>query len=262
MTLKPLLERKTDVVISPNVTFLTQSEYQKTRQQTLNVLDQFITSWESGDLSALQKQLHPSFKSASGQSAKAWLERKRRIHQAVPKRVINTNNVLAMKEGDDQIVFDFVQSYCAKNMYTRGKKRLFFKRDNNQLKLMTERFSPLKPLPIDPGSVRKFVESWLNHWNENNIKGYLASYDTSFIDSRGRNLQAFSQYKQDVFAQRPTQRIEISDIEITPLKANQFRVRFEQYYTSQAYTDLGNKTLITTACGDKMFIEKETWSKI
>jgi murein L,D-transpeptidase YafK len=262
LELQQLLPEKTGVIISPKAEFLSVDAYQKERERVLGILDTFINDWESGNFDSLQGQLHPKFKSANGQPGDSWLKRKKWIYQATPRRTINTDGISAMKEDADQIVFDFTQSYCAKNIYTRGQKKLFFKRDGDKLKLITERYSPLEPLPISQDAVRQFVTHWLNSWNKGEIGRYIASYDDSFIDSRGRNLKAFNRYKKGIFDQRPDQRIEIGDITVSSLTINKFRVQFEQHYTSKAYTDIGNKTLIINACTDDMRIEKETWSKL
>lgn len=261
--LQPLLAKSTDVVLAPQVDFVSPDEYRAERKRLLKVLDDFIEAWQKGDFDTMENALHPDFTTASGQSGEAWLGRKKWIHKATPQRLIGTDKVNVIKESNDQVVYEFEQSYCAKNISTRGIKRLFFKQDDsNLLKLMTERFTPLKPAQADKKGVLKFINIWLKAWNDGDLETYISKYDSQFRDSRKRNLSAYRAYKQGIFTERPDQTIEVRNLEINAISGSKFRVKFDQKYTSKAYSDVGRKQLIVNACAEQMTIEQETWSKL
>lgn len=259
--LQPILQEQTPVVLAAKTRYLDTADYDRERTRLLQVLDDYIEAWETGDFAALENVLHPDF-SAEGKNRSAWLERKKWIHQTVPRRAINAQAVQVVREDDEQVVYQYTQSYCADNIYTRGIKQLYFKQEGDQLKLLTERFSPLPTLPVDQDRIRTFLTAWLKNWNDNKIEGYVAHYDQDFRDARGRNLAQYKDYKKKIFRQRSDQRIDIQNVQVTPLRGNKYRLEFVQLYNSKAYRDKGKKTLVVNACTDDMVIEKETWAKL
>ncbi len=260
--LQPLIGKSADVVLAQNIDFAPAETYQVERRRLLKVLDDFVGAWETGDFDAMGAMLHPQFTTAKGQSGKAWLNRKKSIHKAIRQRTIEVDNVSVMRESNDQVVYEFVQSYCARNISTRGVKRLFFKQDQDQLKLMTERFSPLQPVSIDKNKVLAFINGWLKAWNDGDLDRYIHQYDRDFKDAKGRGLGAYRNYKKGIFADRPDQLVEVRELSIRTIRANKFRVSFDQKYTSKAYSDMGRKELVINACAGKMAIESETWRKL
>ncbi len=261
LALQSKLPDETPVILAPNVQYVAADTYANERTRLLQVLDDYLQAWEAGDFQTLEKVLHPDF-TAGDKDRAAWLARKQWIHNAVPRRAINAQAVQVLRGSDDQVMYQYTQSYCADNIYTRGTKQLYFKQQGDQLKLLTERFSPLPTLPVDRNRVGAFLSAWLKSWNENNVAGYTRHYDAQFKDGKGRDLAAFKQYKTGIFRQRPDQQIEIENVNVTPLRGNKYRLTFTQTYSSKAYRDKGQKTLVVNACLDDMLIEQETWKAL
>lgn len=141
--LQGILSPETQVIISRDIDFVEPEKYQQERQNLLGTLDRYINAWEQGDFDTLNEVLHPNFIGSLKLNKASWLWRKKRLNKSYPKRKITTEDVVVLKEDQDQVVFDFTQLYCASNIVSRGKKRLFFKRDDGELKLITEEYSQL-----------------------------------------------------------------------------------------------------------------------
>ncbi len=259
--LQDVLTENTPVVLASQADDLTMASYARERARLLRLLDDYLAAWKTGDSAALNRLLHSEFQ-ASGKDRSAWLERKQWIHQAVPQRVINAQDVQILREDEDQVMYQYTQSYCADNIYTRGTKQLYFKAQDGQLKLVTERFSPLPTIPMDETRLSNFISAWLQSWNDGNIQDYIRHYSPQFTDSKGRDLAGYQAYKTRIFRQRPEQQIHIEQVQVTPLRGNRYQLQFNQTYTSRAYRDKGRKTLIVNGCLDKLAIEKETWAAL
>jgi len=260
--LRGLVRPNTPVVITQSAEFVDPAEYQLQRQELLGTLDHFIESWKRGDIEQLDLMLHPKFKGLGGIGKQAWLKQKQTLKKIYPYRHIEVSNVYAFKENGYQVVFDYTQFYCASNVISRGKKRLFFKKDGDKLQLITETFSRLPTEPFIEERVKSFVEGWLSAWQATNLESYLAFYSEKFSGPKGRDINAWRAYKERLFAQRPDQKIEIGEIHIKRLQGDKYRVRFKQRYQSKAFSDFGTKTLLLVGCPGEFKIAAESWRAI
>ncbi|MCW8890920.1 MAG: L,D-transpeptidase family protein [Sedimenticola sp.] len=260
--LKSLLQKDTPVIITRETQFIPATEYQQQREALFSLFDRFIEAWEGGDLDTLGDLVHPNFHSPGGIDREGWLDRKAQLNQLYPKRVIDTDDVYAFKEDGKQVVFDFTQSYCADNMRARGKKKLYFKRDNGKLKLITEAYSALPMDQVDRKQIDHFINDWLDAWRTVDLDRYLRHYDSGFRDSSGKNLSQWRDYKRTLFTERPDQQIEINDLSIRELTNNRYQIRFRQDYRSAEYADSGIKTLIVKGCPGEFQIVSERWREL
>ncbi len=260
--LSNVLSADTPVVIASRVEFVDRQHYKAERTRVMRLLDDFINAWQDGDFKRLDRLLDPRFRGVGGLDKQAWLARKARIHAVQGWREIDADKVVALKDSDEQVVFDFEQSYCATHINSRGRKRLYFRRDGKDFRLVSEKYTALPARPADPEKVRRFIQHWLGAWNRRDLGAYIASYADDFRDTRHRDLKRFREYKAGIFRSRPEQRVRIEDLRIEPLDASRFRVRFVQHYSSREYNDTGRKTLIVSGCGNHFRIERETWNKL
>ena len=260
--LQGVLEKNTPVIITRETEFISPSEYKQQRDQLFSLFDEFIGAWEQGDLQKLESFLHPDFHSPSGTSRKEWITRKSRLNSLYPKRRIETDDLYAFKEDGEQVVFDFTQSYCADNLTARGKKKLFFKRDNGKLKLITESYTSLSTKSFTDQSVDNFITDWLAAWRTADLDRYLKHYGGGFRDSAGRDLAQWREYKREIFTERPDQQIQIANLKIRQLRGNRYQVSFRQDYRSADYADSGVKTLILEGCPGEFQIVAEKWRRL
>ncbi|PLY12343.1 MAG: hypothetical protein C0631_17040 [Sedimenticola sp.] len=260
--LRKILNQNTPVIITKHAEFVSEPEYNKQRENLLGTLDQFINAWESGDSEQLSDLLHPSFKSQSGKGKQAWIQHKQRLNDAYPEKHIEAENVYIFKEDGHQVVFDFTQYYCARNIISLGQKQLYFKNENGNLRLVTESFSKLPSNSYIDEKVSRFLEGWLNAWKKGDINNYLDSYSKTFVDPKGRDFAEWERYKGEIFSKRPNQQITIDNISVRQLANNRYEVSFKQHYNSDEYSDLGKKTLTLDGCPGAFEIVSENWTAV
>jgi len=262
ISLKETLQPKTKVIITKEVEFVDEAEYEKQRQNYFKLLDSYIAAWRNGDVDQLEKILHPNFISDARLNKKQWINKKRLLNKLYPERDITTKYAVALKENENLISFNFRQLYCAKNIISHGEKNLFFKRDEGKLKLIAESFSRIDVEPMIDGSINDFIDTWSQSWQNEELDIYLNLYINEYKDNKGRNLDEWKTYKTKLFASRSGQKIELSDLKINKQAGNRYKVSFKQKYLSDQYSDYGWKTLILKGCPGSFQISQESWSKI
>jgi len=91
-------------------------------------------------------------------------------------------------------------------------------------------------------SIKPFVEKWRRSWEEGDLQVYIGCYHSDFR-ARGMNIQAWRDYKQDLFNRAPERDVQINDIKIK-LDGSVASVTFKQSYQTESYKDYGLKTLL------------------
>lgn len=259
--LQPQLTPGTQVIITRSTELLDSASYQRERQRLVAAFDDFIGSWQRGDLQELSQSLHPDFRSG-GLNRAAWINRKQQIFASHPQRDIRSERLLILKEDGNQVVYDFTQTYCADNLLSRGHKRLYFKNDAGQLRLVTERY---RGLPVDhyiKAELRGFLDSWLSSWRQLDAKAYLALYADDFRDDRGRDLGQWRSYKTGLFGSGGKPEIKVSDLKLDNLGNNRYQLSFRQDYRRGDYSDLGIKKLLLRGCPGSLRIVSESWKRL
>ena len=90
-------------------------------------------------------------------------------------------------------------------------------------------------------SIERFVEQWRRSWEEGDLQSYIDCYHSGFT-ARGMDLQAWKNYKKDLFNRTPGRVVQISDINIK-LDGAIAKVTFKQRYKTKTYQGYGVKTL-------------------
>ncbi len=257
--LKGILQQGTPVIITRQTTMLNPQEYENRRQHIFDLVDQFIDHWANGNLEALGEMIHPEYHGYGGNSKEAWLKRKANILRHNPERHVEADDLYTFQENSEQLVFDFDQFYCASNLVSLGRKQLYFKLNEGQLKLVSEQYTPGSAQPLIHKRVGDFLENWRNKWQQNSLDDYIQTYSEDFRDPKGRDRAAWQQYKQELFAKRGDQTISIENIKITQLRGDLYQVSFLQHYRSGDYSDIGIKTLKLQGCPGNFQIVSEQW---
>jgi murein L,D-transpeptidase YafK len=257
--LQGVLQKGTPVIIASQATLLDPLEYESRHKRIFDPLDQFIDHWDSGNVEALGKMIHPEYHGYGGNSKEAWLRRKASIIHHNPERKVEAHDLYAFQENSEQLVFDFDQFYCASNLVSLGRKQLYFKLDQGQLKLVSEQYTPGSAQSLIHKRVSDFLEQWRNNWQKNSLDNYIQAYSEDFRDPKGRDRTAWKEYKQELFAKRSDQTITIDNIRITPLRGDLYRASFRQHYSSGEHSDIGIKTLELQGCPGEFQIISEQW---
>jgi capsular exopolysaccharide synthesis family protein len=90
-------------------------------------------------------------------------------------------------------------------------------------------------------SIEVFIEKWRRSWEEGDLQSYIDCYHSSFT-ARGMDIQAWRDYKKDLFSRTPERDVQISDLEIK-LDGAIATVTFKQRYETKNYKGYGLKTL-------------------
>ncbi len=100
---------------------------------------------------------------------------------------------------------------------------------------------PAEAQALSPeSSIEPFVEKWRRSWEEGDLQAYIGCYHPDF-KARGMNIQAWKDYKQDLFDRTPERDVKISDIRVE-LNGSRALVTFRQRYQTKNYKGLGLKT--------------------
>ncbi len=88
--------------------------------------------------------------------------------------------------------------------------------------------------------------SWRYAWIYNDINNYLNFYSNKFVRFDNMKINNFKRYKKRVFSKNETKTIIFNNINIVPYpnKKNIYQITFEEFYKSDTFKFIGNKTLI------------------
>jgi murein L,D-transpeptidase YafK len=90
-------------------------------------------------------------------------------------------------------------------------------------------------------SIEHFVEIWRRSWEEGDLQSYIGCYHSGFT-TRGMDIQAWKNYKKDIFKSTVKREVQLSDINIE-LDGSIATVTFKQRYETKNYKGYGSKTL-------------------
>jgi capsular exopolysaccharide synthesis family protein len=88
-------------------------------------------------------------------------------------------------------------------------------------------------------SIEDFVEKWRRSWEDGDLQAHILCYHPNF-KAYGMDIQAWKDYKREIFNRTPERDIKISDIEIQ-MQGRHAVVTFKQRYQTRNYKDFGLK---------------------
>jgi capsular exopolysaccharide synthesis family protein len=109
-------------------------------------------------------------------------------------------------------------------------------------------------------SIELFVEKWRRSWEEGNVEAYIGCYHSGFA-ARGMDIQAWKNYKQDIFNRTPERQVQVSDINIK-LDNLIATVTFKQQYQTKNYEGCGLKTLQLVKHQGNWYILDESYESL
>lgn len=95
-------------------------------------------------------------------------------------------------------------------------------------------------------SILTQLYQWRFNWIYDDINGYLAFYSPDFVRNDGMNFEDFKKYKTRVFAKDEKKTIILTNINILPYPnlENIYQITFKEFYESESFKFIGNKTLM------------------
>ena len=106
--------------------------------------------------------------------------------------------------------------------------------------------------------VRSALFAWAEAWSDQNVDGYLDSYDVSFLPDNGQSRTAWNNQRRDRVAAPGFIRIELIEPTIRVLDDNRATVTMGQVYESDTYSDRVTKLMEFRKRGNTWRIVRET----
>ena len=97
----------------------------------------------------------------------------------------------------------------------------------------------------DKKRIGDLIENWRNAWSQRDITGYLNAYSQQFSPADGISRDAWVSARVKKLSAGQPISIQIKNLRIEPIDADQFRATFLQDYASGGYRETGrSKTLL------------------
>lgn len=104
-------------------------------------------------------------------------------------------------------------------------------------------------------AVLQTISRWADSWSAQDVDGYLSAYSRGFLQENG---SAWEAQRRDRLRRPAFIQIELDNIRLQPIDTNRVRVRFEQGYRSNTYSDRVLKELVLEREGDAWRIRTES----
>ena len=174
-------------------------------------------------------------------------------------------------EGPGYWVSYFGQVFKARDFYSAGVKRLYWKEDESgKMKIVGEEWRQYPDNGLEQRylAARKdylhfFLERWKQSWLAADLESYGSFYHERAVQNHLQGAKSIVDHKKELWGRGALpQTIDLEEIEIRSV-GNGFRVEFVQSYSSvEGYFDYGIKTLIAAPFENEWLIKSETWSPI
>jgi murein L,D-transpeptidase YafK len=258
--------RDTPAIISEKIRLVPFESIQEEARRVEGIVEGWKRAWEGKDILNYMDFYSRRFTS-QGMDWRKWKNYKTRVARKY-KRIRITLENLHLFKSNGVVLALFDQAYQTESYASRGRKRLYFIKNSQNWKIISETFENSKPAkrlprkPPDPWrDIRGFVTAWKKAWESKDLQTYMTCYDHDFR-ARGMNRNAWKKYKGRLNRKYDSLDIDIADFKISGVSGNKAEVRFKQHYKADNYEDLGIKTLLLVKRGRHWKIKKETWDLI
>ncbi len=109
-------------------------------------------------------------------------------------------------------------------------------------------------------AIQQFVSAWKHNWESKDLKNYMKCYSKEF-SSMGMDWDRWETYKKRLNNRYHGISLVFNNLHIV-LEDNQAKVKFEQYYQSDEYSDHGMKSLILKKENGVWKILSEQWDPL
>lgn len=130
----------TPVVIAEKIDWITQQEWTTQRNQALAKMDNWRGAWESLDTPRYLDNYGQQFLSEEGQDIQAWRRQKTAVNSGKQWIKLKLDDLSIFSTGGSAplLVSSFFQDYKSNNLNNRMKKRVYWKQDNGQWRIVWE----------------------------------------------------------------------------------------------------------------------------
>jgi len=257
----------TPVIISQVIEML-EPDTVKTEATALELLiEAWRAAWEEEEIETYMSFYNPRFNS-SGKDWDEWKAYKVRLADKYKDIHVKVNNLRLLKN-DGLVLAKFEQVYETPTFYSRGEKRLFFRQNSKEWKIVGEFFKGAevktmvakKPLPSPSVEIRAMIQSWEKAWEEQDLNAYIAHYDSRFQSGK-MDLAAWKRHKKELNQKYTYIEVGVRDLKIEETSSRTATVHFKQSYRADKYEDFGLKHILLVKRGNHWKIKKEEWEPL
>ncbi len=133
---------KTFILINDQITWLSETEYQKEKDFAVNWVNEWKAQWQAQDIDSYIQNYSEEF-SAPNFNKKSWLAHKKNLKERYKyvKIGLSDPQIFHLK---NQYIFQFVQDYESDGHKDVGLKTLYVFKEGNKLKIQREEWSELR----------------------------------------------------------------------------------------------------------------------
>ncbi|MBL7067590.1 MAG: L,D-transpeptidase family protein [Candidatus Marinimicrobia bacterium] len=237
--------QNTPVIIFDSLYHNGDSPYHQKFPVTDSLFQNWLSSWEKGNMERYAQYYSPHFRSQSRSNLSNHISTKKQIEHLYNWKKVTAGQIWIL-QSDHETHISFQQEYLCPKFFSRGNKKLILLWSDSTWKIVSETFSSSEPRIFAKSAIQKFLKSWVDSWEMANIEQFISYYDSSFSASEYNTLEDWRRYKKSVFSRTKQIDVQISNIQITSPAEYRWSVSFRQNYWSENYRDRGIKTLLIT----------------
>jgi len=253
----------TALVVEEELGRLDGDSVMKLRYDLQQLVIDWEAAWESMEIDRFMDFYSASF-SGMDRNYRSFRNYKGRLTRQYDYIKVDIYNLhLFNHEGEIVAVFD--QRYESNNFLAHSAKRVYFRLEDEDWKIVTEISwitdpvqpgsvpltpEPAETVPAEPGRVEtipvesvieELVSGWESAWESRDTDRYMTFYSKSFL-SRGMDYQAYRNYKNQLNDRYRFIEVEISGLQIYQV-AGGMMAEFDQRYESDSYNAVSHKLL-------------------
>ena len=259
---------KTPLLITGNLHLEDKEKIIREADTLLEIIKNWEKKWETNDIESYLDFYHPDFYSSDKKmNFDKWSEYKKRISQQTEFISLDFSNTEYFYS-DNYFLVKFNQRFTSDKFSDFGKKTLLWKNEHNNWYILQEDWHYIKDKDKEIQLVKnelefsEIIKNWENLWENKKIDSYLKCYHPDFYSSdKDMDFDEWTDYKKRITNESDSIAIDLSDIEYFYSNGYLF-VKFHQRYTSEKYSDSGNKTLLWKKNNNKWQIVRENWYNI
>ena len=272
---------RTPIIILEKIEYLPMEMMEKRKRLLKTFIAEWLRSWEAKDLSGYMTCYAKDFRS-KGMNWRQWKRYKGNLSKRNDKIKIVMDKLQGFTHNSYDLV-TFLQDYHSDILRSKGIKRLFLREDGGELKIVGERWNPLrggyllskeKPsaqvvslkqedvFKREVETIKAFVEQWRRHWENKALDEFMKCYAADF-KAKDVDRKEWKELKR-VFNQKYKNiKVNIINAEINiKERGDESEVSFIQHYQSDIYSDRGLKTLILKREEGEWQIVSEKWKPL
>ena len=257
---------ETPVVIAEKIKYQTRASADMQRRSVQLLMDNWRKAWQEKDFdNYCSCYSEKKFKSAKRKWYR-WKKQKLSLNEQYKFIDVNLYDINILKHEGTYVV-SFFQDYESDRFRSRGFKKVFLKKNSDSLKIVAEDWIKTHSRGSDDNTgvsdrrhVVRFLNKWVNSWEEKKISSYMSCYSRKF-KSNNMGWQQWREYKSHVNRENRIIRVSVASPQIN-IKGDDASVSFVQKYVSDTYTDYGRKKLRLHRESTGWKIISELWESI